>query len=131
MGGEDPLTLNNKRLLLENKIDNLPGVQFSISTVSGHTQRTGQDTFWIGFFVAYVESEGTIGSFLNNFMDDVGLYILPPMKQRPTIAEKLAFIMKDHNNACVKVILLLLCSTFSLPRKVASTPTFDYSYRNL
>ena len=105
--GDEVLSLNNKRLLLEATLDKLPGVQFYFSTISGHTARNGSPTFWIGCFVAYAESDSSVGKFLTNFMHDVGLDIMPAMMNKKTVAEKVAWIAKDHNNACVKVSYLL------------------------
>ena len=118
--GGEPLSLNNKRLLLESKLDDLPGVQFVFSTISGHTSKAGSPTFWVGCFVAYAESESTVGRFLENFMYDVGLSVMAPMKNRKSVAEQLAFIVKDHKNQCIKVssssvfaYTRILCLTWS------------------
>ena len=105
--GEEVLSLNNKRLLLEERLEKLPGVQFVISTVSGHAAKRGSITYWIGCFVAYAESNSTVGKFLSNFMHDVGLEVMPPMKNKKGVAEQVAWIVKDHNNACVKVSYLV------------------------
>ena len=104
--GEEVLSLNNKRLLLEERLDKVPGVQF-ISTISGHTAKNGSATFWIGCFVAYDKSDSSVGKLLSNFMHDVGLHIMPAMMNRKSVAEMVGWIAKDHKNASVKVSYLL------------------------
>ena len=104
MHGEDPLLLNNKRLLVESKLDALTGVQFYLSTISGYKAKDGTIRFWAGFFVAFSPSDDTVGKFLFNIIHDTGMVTMPAIGKKP-LHEQLGLIVKDHKNACVQVKL--------------------------
>lgn len=103
--GESPLALNNRRLIVEDKLQSLSGVQFFLSTVSGYKNaRDGSNTFWTGFFVAVVPGHDTAGDFLFNAIHDAGLLKMAD-PGKTSLTEQLCILLKDHNNSCVKVCL--------------------------
>lgn len=98
------LSLNNRRLIVEDKLKNCRAVQFFFSTISGYNAAGDRSNhFWTGFFVAYVDCDGVPGNFLFNAMHDAGLVIMGETSKKTSLVDRLSAIMKDHSNACVQV----------------------------
>ena len=100
---EQQLMLNSRRLTIEDAIKCRPGVQFFWSCLSGYMK--GGDTtptFWVGFYVAYVEGDDTTGDFVFRAIHDAGLVLMTDTR-KSTPMEQLATMVKDNDNACVQV----------------------------
>ena len=101
--GEAQLMLNSRRLIVEDSIKVKPNVQFFWSCVSGYKKAGDTEpTFWVGFSVAYRQGDDTIGDFVFNAIHDAGLVLIAEQK-KSTSADQLAVLLKDHDNACIKV----------------------------
>lgn len=96
--------MNNRRLIVEEKLQNCPSVQFFFSAMSGYKNPAdGANRFWVGFFVTYVEDDCVAGDFLFNAMHDAGLQVMNEKGKKQTMIDRLALVLKDHDNACVQV----------------------------
>ena len=89
------------------------GVQFVVTAMTGHTSRHRPDPcFWIGVFVAYVQTDDTRVQFLHNVAHDLRLVVVS-WKAGEAAETELGEFMKDFNTPCVREHLAV-CNDFSI-----------------
>ena len=110
--GEVQLQLNNRRMIVEARLQEISGVQFVLSTMSGYSS-SGENVFWVGFLVAYTPCDGTRGDFVFNAVHDTGLEVIKTKAKNQTLLQQVGQLVKDHNNDCIEVCIMhtFLCFT--------------------